>query len=138
MRVVENLGDDLAPRLGVAPELAFGQHEVAPCGREQIVHEPGWCRQLHADRRGAREAGLELGDRQGLREPMDQRLQPALSIGEVVTPRRGQRDPIHDPGGSQGAETIHEEWLAMLAAAVRDHVRIPSGAELRCGSTYAR
>jgi len=60
--VVEDLADDLATRLGVAPELAFDKHRQTGRCHHEIVDRTSRCVQFCANRHRARKHRVDLGD----------------------------------------------------------------------------
>lgn len=76
--VVQNLADDLAAGLGVAPELALDKHRQAGGRDQEVVDEAGRRLQFAADRYGAFEDRVDLGDGQDGRVLVDEGLDVVL------------------------------------------------------------
>ena len=83
--VVDDLTDNLAPRLGISEQLGFTDDQIAVWRGVKIVHEPGCERQFHADRNCWCKRGLDLLDRQHIRIAADELLKPPLVV-TIVSP----------------------------------------------------
>ena len=104
MGIIDDLGHDLAPCLGVAPQLAFHNDEVAFAGSENIVHPARG--DFHFSAKGYRLAKtwFEILNWQDLWMAMDQLLQPVFIMAAIFAGPVNALHHLRRAVGTQSAD----------------------------------
>jgi hypothetical protein len=84
----QELGDDLAPCLGISPELALGERDLTAVADEEVIDVPGGRVHLAAQRYKRAVARFDLVHRQDGGVPKENLLRPVLIEGALHERKR--------------------------------------------------
>jgi hypothetical protein len=108
--VVDDLADHLPAGLGVPPQLGLDDGDLACRRHEQVVDEPDRQGDLSAERHQGAPRPPDLVDREQVRMPVEQLLEPRLGhLPVVLGDGNGTRATAPSPVTSRG--TPESSWL---------------------------